>query len=134
MSNLEIMKDLYAAIGQGRGGTVLAALDPNIEWREAEGNPYQPSGEAWIGPDVVAANLAARVASEWDGHTTTPTKFHDAGDTVVVEARCRGTYKATGKVMDAQACHIWGLRDGKVVTFQQFVDTAQLQKVMDYRG
>jgi hypothetical protein len=28
-------------------------MDPGIEWYEAEGNPYRPSEEAWIGPDAI---------------------------------------------------------------------------------
>ena len=39
-------------------------------------------------------------------------------------------YKATGKSMDTQACHVWDLKDGKVTRFQQYVDTAKLQDVM----
>jgi hypothetical protein len=35
----------------------------------------------------------------------------------------------TGKKLDAQACHVWKIRDGKVASFQQYVDTAQLQGV-----
>ena len=63
-----------------------------------------------------------------------PKQFHDAGDTVVVEGRYTGTYKATGKSLDAQVTHIWSLRDGKVTSFQQYVDTAQLQEVMGARS
>jgi ketosteroid isomerase-like protein len=48
---------------------------------------------------------------------------------VVVEARYTGTFKETGKALDAQVCHIWKLGDGKVTSFQQYVDTAQLQDV-----
>jgi ketosteroid isomerase-like protein len=47
----------------------------------------------------------------------------------VVEARYTGTYKATGKKLAAQVCHIRKLRDGKITSFQQYVDTAQLQEV-----
>jgi uncharacterized protein len=53
----------------------------------------------------------------------------DAGSVVVVEARYTGTYKQTGKSLDAQVCHVWKIRDGKVASFQQYVDTAQLQDV-----
>jgi uncharacterized protein len=109
---------------------VLGAFDPKIEWREAERNPYSPSGEAWIGPDAVLKNLLMRLAAEWERFTVTPKKFHDAGDTVVVEGRYTGTFKGTGKALDAQVCHVWGIRGGKIASFQQFVDTAQLHEVM----
>ena len=44
---------------------------------------------------------------------------------VVVEARYTGTYKQTGKKLDAQVCHIWKIRDGKIMSFRQYTDTAQ---------
>ncbi len=130
MSNVETMEELYAAFGRGEIEAVLAAMDPNIEWREAEGNPYQVSGDPWIGPDSVVANLLVKLASEWDGFTVHPKQFYGAGDTVIVEGRYTGTYKPTGKSLDAQVCHVWRLRNGKVTSFQQYVDTAQLQSVV----
>ena len=59
-----------------------------------------------------------------------PKAFHDAGNSVIVEVRYTGTVKATGKSVDAQACHIWDVKDGKVTRFQQYVDTAKLWTVM----
>ncbi|MGH9046743.1 MAG: nuclear transport factor 2 family protein [Acidimicrobiales bacterium] len=133
MGNVERMQNFYAALGGGDVGTVLGGMDSDIEWREAESNPYQPSGEPWIGPEAIVNNLLAKLATEWDGFTVNPKDFHDAGDVVVVEARYSGTYKATNKALDAQVTHIWRLRDGKVTSFQQYVDTAQLQDVMGAR-
>ena len=133
MGNVEHIGELYNAFARGDLPTVLGAMDPNIEWREAEGNPYEPSGNAWVGPDAIVENLFMKLATEWDGFTVNPKEFHDAGDTVVVEARYTGTHKATGKNLDAQVCHVFRLRDGKVTSFQQFVDTAQLQDVMGAR-
>jgi ketosteroid isomerase-like protein len=133
MSNVQMMRDLYEAFGRGDVPTVLGAMDPAIEWREAEGNPYQPSGKAWQGPDAIVQNLFMRLATEWDGFTVHPGEFHDAGDAVVVEARYTGTYKQTGRKLDAQVCHVWTTREGKVIRFQQYVDTAQLQDVQGAR-
>lgn len=130
MSNVKTMQELYSAFGRGDIAGVLGGMDPNIEWREAENNPYQPSGEPWIGPDAIVDNLFVKLGTDWDGFTVNPKEFHDAGDTVVVEARYTGTHKATGKNLDAQVTHIWRLRDGKVTSFQQYVDTAQLREVM----
>ena len=49
MSNVELVQRVYAAFGRGDIPAVLAAFDAQIEWREAEGNPYEPSGQAWVG-------------------------------------------------------------------------------------
>ena len=37
MSNVDVMRGLYDAFSQGDIPTVLGGMDPNIEWREAEG-------------------------------------------------------------------------------------------------
>ena len=56
-------------------------------------------------------NLFRKLArTEWpSAHPGEPT----SGSVVVVEARYTGTYKQTGKKLDAQVCHVWKMRDGK---------------------
>jgi uncharacterized protein len=128
-----MMRDLYDALGRGDVPAVLGAMDPGIEWREAEGSPYEFSGKAWHRPEAVLHNLFMRLATEWDGFTVRPGEFHGAGAAVVVEARYTGTFKQTGKKLDAPACHVWKIRDGKIASFQQYVDTGQLQDVENAR-
>jgi uncharacterized protein len=130
MSNLNVVKNTYEAFGRGDMPSVLAVMDPNIEWREAEGNPYMPSGEPWTGPDEIVEKLFMRLGTEWDPFLVHPEKYHAAGDAVVVEGRYTGKYKETGKSMDIQVCHVWEVRGGKLKKFQQYVNTAVLQEVM----
>ena len=129
MDNVSLLKNLYDAFGKGDIPAVLGTMSPDIHWHEAEGNPYMPSGEAFVGPDAILNNLFVKLGEEWDGFSVHPKSFHGAGDSVVVEARYSGTYKATGKSMDAQVCHIWDVKDGKLTRFQQYVDTAKLLDV-----
>lgn len=133
-SNVQVIQALCEAFAQGDVPAVLAGMDPKIEWREAEGNPYSIKGEPWVGPDEVLERLFMRLGTEWDGFAVHPKEFYDAGDTVVVEGRYTGTCKETGKSMDAQMCHVFKLRDGKLTSFQQFVDTAQWQSTVRYAG
>jgi ketosteroid isomerase-like protein len=133
MDNVSLLKSVYSAFGRGEVPTVLGAMSPGIRWHQAEGHPYRPSGEAWVGPDAVLTKLFMRLDAEWDGFAVHPKSFHDAGGTVIVEARYTGRYKATGKTMDTQTCHVWGVKDGRLTSFQQYVDTAKLQDVMGAR-
>ena len=133
MSGVEFIAGMYEAFGRGDMPVVLGSMDPKIRWHEAEGNPYMPSGEPWIGPDAILNDLFVKLGEEWEGFTVHPGTFHDAGDVVVVEARYTGTYKATGKPMDAQVCHVWTIADGKVTKFQQYLDTAKMQDVTGQR-
>jgi ketosteroid isomerase-like protein len=133
VDNVGLVKNLYDAFGRGDVPSVLGAMSPDIKWHQAESNPYRLGGDAWVGPDAVLNNLFMKLGAEWDGFSVHPKSFHGAGDSVIVEARYSGTYKATGKSMDTQACHVWDVRDGKVTRFQQYVDTAKLQNVMGAR-
>ena len=125
--------NLYAAFGRRDIPSVLGGMSPEIKWYEAESNPYMPSGQAWTGPDAILNNLFMKLGAEWDGFAVHPKSFYDAGNNVIVEARYGGTHKATGKSLDAQVCHVWDVKDGKVTRFQQSVDTAKLQDVMGAR-
>jgi ketosteroid isomerase-like protein len=133
MDNVRLLKRLYDAFGCGDIPTVLEAMSPGIKWYQAESNPYVPSGEAWVGPDAVLNNLFMRLGAEWDGFAVHPKSFYGAGDSVIVEARYSGTYKATGRSMDTQVCHVWDVKESKVTRFQQYVDTAKLWDVMGAR-
>ena len=133
MNNVEFMKNLYDTFGRGDVPTVVGLLSPDIRWYQAESNPYMPTGEPWIGPDAILNNLFIKLGTEWDGFAVHPKAFYGAGDTVIVEARYSGTYKATGKRLDAQVCHVWDVKDDKVTRFQQYVDTAKLREVIGER-
>ena len=127
MSNVALLKNLYAEFGRGNIPAVLGAMSPDIKWYSAEGNPYMPSGAPWVGPDAILNNLFMKIGNDWDTFVVHTKAFHDAGNSVIVEVRYTGTIKATGKSVDAQACHIWDVKDGKITKFQQYLDTAQLQ-------
>jgi hypothetical protein len=130
MSNVQSAKDVYAAFARGDIPAVLAGFHPEIEWREAEGNPYQPDGAAWVGPQAVLEKLFMRLGAEWDGFTVTVRTLHDAGEYVVMEDRYTGTYKPSGRSVDTQVCHVLRFREDMLLSFQQYVDTGQLQAAM----
>ena len=48
MSNVQMMRDLYQAVGQGNVPTFVGALDPEVRWHQAEGNPYDPEGQQYL--------------------------------------------------------------------------------------
>ncbi|MGH3153136.1 MAG: nuclear transport factor 2 family protein, partial [Streptosporangiaceae bacterium] len=118
--------ELYDALGRGDMPAVLDAIDPGIQWREPGSNPRHFSSRSWHGLNTIVNNLFTRLAAEWDGFTVRPEEFYEAGSVIVVEARYTGTCRQTGMELDARVCHIWKFSDGKVTSFQQYVNTAQL--------
>lgn len=122
--NSEIIRGVYTAFAVGDVPGVLGALDKDIRWTEAEGFPY---GGTYTGPDAVLANVFARLGSEWNGFSAVPHSFVAERDTVVALGEYGGTYIATGKRFSAPFAHVWTLRDGKIMRFQQYTDTALAQ-------
>jgi ketosteroid isomerase-like protein len=47
-----------------------------------------------------------------------------------VVLRYTGSGKATGKELDLPVVHVWEVRDGKIVRFRQFADTAKFLEVV----
>ena len=123
MKNGAKVKGFYDAAARGERNVLFEALAPKIEWREAEGSPFA-SGNPYVGADAVG-KLLAGIGEAIDSLAIIPMNVIDGGDTVVIEGRYKGKARKTGKAFDAQFAHVWHLRDGKVVRFQQYTDTAQ---------
>ena len=104
-------------------------LDEKIEWHEAEHVTYWPGG-AFIGPQAVLEGVIARIPNDFDGFSIDVERIIGFGNTVLVEARYRGTVRATGLPLDAQVAHVWDFRDGKAVHWQQYTDTWQFAQLM----
>ncbi len=127
--NVKTVEGMYAAFAKGDIPTVLAAMDPQVEWWEAENFIYA-DGNPYVGPEAVVQGVFMRIGMEWDNFAVTPTEVLDAGDIAIGYGYYSGTYKQTGKQARAQFAHFFTFRDGKVVKFQQYTDTAQFQQVV----
>jgi uncharacterized protein len=127
--NVQIVRGLYEAFGRGDVPSVLSQMDQGIEWNEAENFIYADRNP-YLGPQAVLEGVFMRLGSEWEGFTVTPSEWLDAGDRVVVLGTYSGTHKVTGKQVRAQYAHIWSLRDGRVVRFQQYTDTKQFAETV----
>jgi ketosteroid isomerase-like protein len=125
--NVKVVQGLYEAFGKGDIASVLGAMDPQIEWREAENFIYA-DGNPYVGPDAVLG-VFMRIGAEWEGFTVGAEGVLDAGDTAVGHGYYSGTYRKNGKRARAQFAHFFTLRDGKIVKFQQYTDTAQFKEV-----
>jgi ketosteroid isomerase-like protein len=127
-SNVEVIRGFYVAAARGEGEAMLAGLHPDVEWTEMAGFPYAGT---YHGPDEVATKVLARLAQDWQVFQIDVDELLDAGDTVVMVGSYRGEYRETGKAMTARVVHLWRLRDGKAVGFEQFVDTLKVAEALE---
>lgn len=124
------IRSLYEAFGRGDAETVLGALHPEVEWHEAEGQPYA-DGNPYVGPERVGEGVFGRIMGDYDGFSVNPETYVADGDDVVAMGRYTGTRKGSGEPLDAQFAHHWTVRDGKVVRFQQYTDTGQMRDLLE---
>ena len=127
--NVNAVRGMYEAFGRGDIPAVIAALDPRVEWWEAENFIYA-DGNPYVGPQAVLEGVFARIGDEWEGFEVSPEEVLDAGETVVGRGYYSGTYKRNGERVRAQFAHLFTFRDGKVVKFQQYTDTAQFRQAV----
>lgn len=127
--NVALVRGIYEAFAAGDVPAVLDRMSPGIVWNEAENFPYA-DGNPYRGTEAILGGVFARLGSEWEGFAALPEEFLDAGDTIVVLGRYRGTCRATGRTLDAQLAHVWRVEDGRAVRFQQYTDTLQAARVM----
>jgi ketosteroid isomerase-like protein len=123
-SSTALVRGLYESFARGDVPAVIGALDPNVQWNEAEGFLYADRNP-YVGPEAVLRGVFMRIGEEIENFSVSPVSFIDGGSAVAVEGRYTGRMKATGMPVDAQFVHVWELSNGKVVRFQQYTDTAQ---------
>jgi uncharacterized protein len=122
--NVNVVRGIYEAFSKGDIPSVLGQLDKEIEWREADNFIYADRNP-YIGPQAILEGVFMRLGAQWDGFKVNPDQLLDSGDHVVVLGYYSGSYRRTGRKVKAQMVHVWTLRDGKAVKFQQYTDTKQ---------
>ena len=128
-ANADIVTGIYTAFAKGDVPAVLGTFAAGIVWNEAEGYRFA-IGNPYVGPNTILMNVFMPLVTQVDGFTVTPSNVIDGGDHLAVEGRYTGTVKATGVRLDAQFMHVFELRGGRVVRFQQYTDTAQWSKAL----
>ena len=117
-SNLDVIRDVYEAVGRGDLDQVVAAFDDDIEWIEPEGGPF---GGTYHGPDAIVENVFSSLREEWNEFVVEPERFVVSDDTVVAFVTHRGTHAETGEHFEAPIADVWDLDDGKITRFQHYV-------------
>jgi uncharacterized protein len=80
--------------------------------------------------EAIFSGVFAKLAAEWEDFAFTPERFHDAGDSVAAAGWYTAVYRKTGKKLRCRSLHVWDVRGGKVVGFEQFCDSHVMSKVL----
>ena len=124
-AGIVVVKKFYDSFVQGDIDAVVSTLSDNLDWRESENfllgdrNPY-------LSPAAVVEGVFNRIAREFQDYQAGPTELIDAGDVVVAVGRSKGIMASTGKPFDAHYMHVVRVANGKIVSFQQLIDTLEV--------
>jgi len=129
-NNLTVINNLYKAFAVGDIPAVLGAMDAKIVWNEAESNSLA-EGNPYIGPEAVLKGVFARLGADHEYFKLENIQLHGIDNNqVLATLRYDAKVKKTGKTYNAQVAHLWTLKDGKIIVFQQFLDTKKVADAM----
>jgi ketosteroid isomerase-like protein len=123
----DVVRRQYLASAAGDLAALRATLAPDVEWTEMAGFPLAGTYRT---PEGVTANVMEALAKDWDGWAAHDDSYVVDGENVVVLARYTATHRATGKALAARVAHHFVVRGGRIVRFEQFVDTAKVLEAM----
>lgn len=123
--NMKIIDSVYNAFTSGDAPAVLSHMDSEINWNEAEGNKYAEENP-YVGPDAIMNGIFGRIMTEHEYFKLKNIELHEMSNNKVLATLRYDAKWKNGKAYDAQAAHLWTLEDGKIVAFQQYVDTKKL--------
>lgn len=102
-------------------------LDPDIDWWIPE---TLPDGGSRHGESEVIDFWEA-MGELFEGAHPDPEEFIPAGDRLIVLGTWRARVKATGDLVEARFAHVNGYRDGKLVSFRNYIDTAKVLQALE---
>lgn len=122
--NVAIVRKGYEAFGRGDIETLLSLLAESVEWT-SPGPADLPTAGARHGRQQVGEFF--KVVNElFDFQRFEQKTFIAEGDRVVVLGESTLKVKATGKVLDDEWAHVFTLRAGQIVSFHEYIDTADV--------
>jgi ketosteroid isomerase-like protein len=126
---VDVVRGFYDALKCGDGPAALSLLNHELEWTEADRFPYY-SG-TWRSPEEVLNKLLIPLMRDWDGFSAVAHEFISEGNRVASIGTYSGTFKATGKKMNAPFVHTWTVRDGRITKFNMYVDSVKVLETMN---
>jgi len=119
---MEVVKRAYQAFGRNDIEAVLECVAPTLDWRIVGPASLPHATQCRTRQEVgqYFKDLAA------DGEITTwePREFIDANEHIVVLGFVRVTLKETGKPFETEWVHICTIKDGLLIRWIEFFDTA----------
>jgi uncharacterized protein len=123
--NTQVVKEAYAAFERGDIPGLLELCSEDIDWFTPGTPDSIPYAGRRRGHEEVKGFFSGLAASEEITHFE-PQEFIAQGDKVVVIGNYKGRVLSTKNEYDLAWLHVFTVRDGKITSFREYVDTAVL--------
>ena len=123
-SNAALIRKLYDAFSSGDIQTVLNNVADDAEWIN-HGPTTIPYSGTRRGKAQIREFFQA-IGTSTTGAKVTPIDFVEQGNAVVATARYTATVRDTGAQIDTPVAHLFTVRNGQVVRWEGFSDTAHV--------
>ena len=128
MKPLQKVQEMYAAFGRGDVAFILGALAPDVTW-SVDGPAGMPFFGDRKGPNGVL-KFFQELGANLDIQEFKPEQFFEFGDTVIALGVERGKAKATGKSFHGHWAHVFTFKNGQVVAFREYCNSAAFADAM----
>jgi ketosteroid isomerase-like protein len=128
-ANVTLAQSLYAAFGRGDIATIVNATAGDVVWT-VHGRPKDHPALGTHKSPAGVQKFFDIVADTQSPTDFSPRDFHASGDKVFVLGHYAWTFRKTGKKVAMEWVHVFTIKGGKVVQFDEFTDTAQLAEAM----
>jgi ketosteroid isomerase-like protein len=123
--NVEVVRRAYSNFKSGDVSALIEQMSEDVEWRlpEIEGAPFAGARK---GRGKVSEFFTS-LADSQDVLSFEPREFVAQGDKVVSLGTYNWRVKTTGREYGGDWAHVFTVRDGSIVGFHEYMDSAQAE-------
>lgn len=120
--NTELIKTIYTFFNQRQYDDIIPHFAGEMTWNAADSSPLADESP-YQGPASIRERVFGRIEAGFEKLTVRIDEIFGAEGRVVVLGYYDALPKGRETPSQIQLAHIWTVRDGKAVKFQQYVDT-----------
>lgn len=130
MKNIELIETIYGHFNNRRYDDIIPHFAGDMTWFAADNSPLADESP-YHGPDNIRERVFGRIEAGFEKLTVRINEIFGADDgRVVVLGYYIGRTRGKSEDSETQLAHIWTIRDGKAVKFQQYIDTYKVAESM----
>ena len=126
--NLKIIESIYRSFAARDYEAVMSHFADDFLWIAADNSPLADQSP-YNGVPAIRAGVFERIDAGFEKLEVVPDEMYEAAEgRVVVLGNYHGKFRGAESEFVTQVAHIWTLRDGQAVKFQQYLDTLKVAR------